>query len=95
MESKGASSDSWEVSPQLRLEEGRISDASLEGAFKMLAHEFFDEEEEQYTEKERWISRKQKLDVSQTTKTFFVNGAEIFCPQSVWRYKLRLIRIQC
>ncbi len=59
------------------LEEGRLSDASLEGAFKMLAHEFFDEEEEQYTEKERWISRKQKLDESvEDYHTVFVSNAD-------------------
>jgi hypothetical protein len=46
------------------LKQGLLKDATLEEAFQKLGQVFFDEEEERHSEREKWISRKQKADES-------------------------------
>jgi hypothetical protein len=59
------------------LKQGHLKDATLDEAFKMLAQEFFDEEEERHSEKEKWTSRKQKADESvEEYHTIFIANAD-------------------
>jgi len=59
------------------LKQGHLKDATLDDAFKMLGQEFFDEEEERHSEKEKWTSRKQKADESvEEYHTIFIANAD-------------------